>query len=295
VAERATFYGLLREAVLHPITGWDFRWLEGRRVTRGEFPWNYTEKVRELARDSPDLLDLGTGGGEWLAQLEPRPPRTVATESYRPNVPVARARLAPLGVSVVWTKDTGSNASFERTPPSSRLPFGDGTFHLVTCRHDAYVPAEVHRLLAPGGRFITQQVGDGVGDEWYQLFRRKPPPSPDPPWDLPLALRQIERVGLDVVGSGEGSYETVFLDVGAVVWYLRAVPWALPGFSVDRDVVRLREIHERIRREGELTVRMPGFWLEARRPPGRPAPRKRARGPSRARTRPRGSRRRPRR
>jgi cyclopropane fatty-acyl-phospholipid synthase-like methyltransferase len=66
-------------------------------------PWDYTATVLEHARRSPDLLDLGTGGGEWLAALPYRPARTVATEAWPPNVSVARGRLKPLGTEVVRT------------------------------------------------------------------------------------------------------------------------------------------------------------------------------------------------
>lgn len=277
-----TFYGLLREAVLQPMVGWDFGWLEGR-VTRGEFPWNYTEMVRERARRSPDLLDLGTGGGEWLSQLDPRPPRTVATESYPPNVRVARRRLAPLRVDVVWTEETAGNAEQERRPSSALLPFRDGAFHLVANKHESYVPREVARVLAPGGRFVTQQVGSEFRQDWYRLFGRRQRLDTHPAWDLALARRQLEREGLEVLGGAEGSYVTKFLDVGAVVWYLRAIPWTLPDFQVDSEVETLKEVHHRIQAEGPLEIRLPGFWLEASRPSRTTCPTSPPRGQRRSR------------
>ena len=71
---------LLDEAERQPFVGWDFSWLRGRLDSQ-PLPWDYTATVVEHARSSPDLLDLGTGGGEWLAELSYRPPRTVATEA----------------------------------------------------------------------------------------------------------------------------------------------------------------------------------------------------------------------
>lgn len=287
--ETPSFYQLLREAVLHPIVGWDFEWVKGR-IVRGQFPWNYTEQVLVRARRSQDLLDLGTGGGEWLAQLVARPSRTVATESYLPNVPVARARLGPLGVEVVRTTRVPDNPRHGATTILPRLPFHDGSFHVVADRNEAFVASEVARVLAPGGRFLTQQVGDGWNEEWYRLFDRVRPSPTGPRWTVELATRQLEGAGLKVLRTEEGAYATEFHDVGAVVWYLLAVPWTLPGFSVDRDVSTLKRIDRTIRAKGPLVVRFPGFFVEAERPgtvdlPTRPkrvrpspSPKTRARG-----------------
>ena len=58
-----SFERLLEEALGHPVEGWDFGWLEasGRFEEDGP-PWDYRSLVAERAKDSPDLLDLGTGG-----------------------------------------------------------------------------------------------------------------------------------------------------------------------------------------------------------------------------------------
>lgn len=61
-------------------------------------PWDFAAIVDAHSRASPDLLDLGTGGGEWLSRLPYRPTRTVVTEGWVPNVSVARTRLEPLGI-----------------------------------------------------------------------------------------------------------------------------------------------------------------------------------------------------
>ena len=70
---------------------------------------SYTASVVQHARKSPDLLDLGTRGGEWLAELPYRPRRTIATEAWPPNVRVAKARLAPLGIHVVQVAPARDN------------------------------------------------------------------------------------------------------------------------------------------------------------------------------------------
>lgn len=205
------------------------------------------------------LLDLGTGGGEWLAALQSRPPRTVATESWPANVPVARRRLAPLGIEVVETAGTPDNTAQHGEPPL--LPFADGSFDIVCSRHESYVAAEVRRVLAPAGVFLTQQTGGDYGD-FHELLGLERPPVAEPVWTLAFATTQLEHAGLAVVEGAESFEEVRFADVGAFAWYLRAIPWAVPGFTIAGHRQALGELSGR----SPFTVRLPTFWLRARRP-----------------------------
>lgn len=138
------------------------------------------------------------------------------------------------------------------------LPFDDGSFELVCSRHTAYVAAEVARVLAPDGRFLTQQVGGDYGD-FDQLLGIERRPAPDPQWNLSFATKQLAAAGLEVIDGAEGVEEIVFADAGALAWYLRKVPWAVDGFTIDG----FREPLRRLRTPAR--VQQPAFWLEARR------------------------------
>src|SRR5579859_8194497 len=94
------FDALLSEVMAAPVAGWGFTWVEDRTSTT-HTPWSYEELVAERASGARAMLDMGTGGGEVLSSLAARARSTVATEAWEPNVPVARARLAPLGIEVV--------------------------------------------------------------------------------------------------------------------------------------------------------------------------------------------------
>src|SRR4051794_22703951 len=96
----------LVRAAAEPFEGWDFSRLEGR-LTTAPLPWSYEARVHEVVQHAGSLLDMDTGGGERWAGMQPLPSHTVATEGYPPNVPVARARLEPLGVQVVEAKSDG--------------------------------------------------------------------------------------------------------------------------------------------------------------------------------------------
>ncbi|MBI4033526.1 methyltransferase domain-containing protein [Candidatus Saccharibacteria bacterium] len=254
------FEDLLVEAGNHPTAGWDFSWL-GKRLETEPLPWDFRRIVEKHAGGAQSMLDMGTGGGEWLASLPYRPTRTVATEAWGPNVPVAEARLRPLGVEVVKVEPAPDNVLQERHEHRGRLPFADGSFELVINRHSSFVAEGVARVLAKEGQFVTQQVGDGLHRKFRELFRSAPPDRQ--PWRLATATEQVERAGLTVTDSAEGQETISFSDVGALAWYLRMVPWSVPNFSIANFRDRLRELHTRIEEEGPLSVPLPGFYLVA--------------------------------
>ena len=251
---------LLVEAEDRPLGGWDFGWL-GERIGTTSPPWDFQAIVERRARESPDLLDLGTGGGEWLSGLRRRPPRTVATEPWKPNVAVARSRLEPLGVSVVEVEAAPDNVDQASDEP--RLPFRPASFSLVLSRHESYVPSEVARVLAPGGRFLTQQLGTGRYDDLHEALGVPARPASRGPWTLALAVEQLHSAGLRVIDSAEAELETSFADVGALAWFLKAAPWVVPHFSLREHRAALAELHRRIAAEGPYVIREPSFWLEA--------------------------------
>jgi SAM-dependent methyltransferase len=255
------FDTLVAEAAARPVDGWDFSWL-GDRMQILPLPWDFDAIVRRRAQASSDLLDLGTGGGEWLAQLPDRPARAVATESWPANVAIATARLTPLGIEVVQTEPAPDNVDQGPDDPRGALPFPGDSFSLVTSRHTAYVPRELARVLRPGGSFVTEQVGGDYGDFYEALGLERPAARR---LDLAFAASQLRAAGLEVVASADGVETTAFSDVGAFAWYLKAVPWTVAGFAIETHRDALEHVHARIERDGALTTQLPAFWLEARR------------------------------
>jgi SAM-dependent methyltransferase len=250
---------LLAEAQTLPVDGWDLARL-GSRITVEPPPWDFDAVVDAHAASAANLLDLGTGGGEWLAERARRPPQTVVTESWPPNVPVARARLEPLGITVVAVEPTPDNVVQELHHHLPPLPFPSASFALVTARHQSFVATEVARVLAPGGVFLTQQVGGDYGDFYDALGLLRPPPGR---WNLPLAEEQLHAAGVETVDAAEGQETTVFADVGALAWYLRLMPWTVEGFSITARRANLERVHRRIERDGAVRVTLPAFWLKA--------------------------------
>ncbi|MGD7706502.1 class I SAM-dependent methyltransferase [Microlunatus sp. Y2014] len=235
--------------------GWDFSSLGGR-MTGTPLPWDLDAMYRELLGRASRVLDMGTGGGEYLRSFaDDLPDDTVATEGWRPNVPVARAALQPYGIEVV-----------EHDPDSEpRMPFPDGRFDLVLNRHEAFDVAELARVLAPGGTFVTQQVGGLEVGELHALTGKQPD---NPQVTLERCRSALGDAGLEVVASGQDSGWYEFVDVAALVAYLQLVPWDVPDdFSVDRYRDALLTLHERGPAIGKpVRLTKLRFWIRAVRP-----------------------------
>lgn len=259
------FDELMAEAESQPFAGWDFSYVKDRMV-EAPLPWDYLVEVLGRLNGVSALLDLGTGGGEVLSQLAPLPARTFATEEYALNAPIAARRLHPLGAQVVRYEAPMENYA---APGSSRpnkpgLPFRDGAFDLVIDRHEAYLSAEVFRILRPGGKFLTQQCS---GTNFVELNDLLGIPRPSyEPWCLEAAKAQLQSAGFEQVSGREQVHMILFRDVGAVVYYLRTVPWQVPDFTASKHLESLKEIHRQIETSGPLKIGAHHFLVEAVKP-----------------------------
>ena len=245
------FDDLVDEAANAPIEGWDFGWLEGR-ATEERPSWGYARLVAERAATAASLIDLETGGGEFLAGVPHLPRCTVATEAWGPNVDRAAARLHPRQASVVAADE-------------ENLPFREGSFELVISRHPvATCWEEVARVLTPGGRYLSQQVGPRSMVELTELFLgpQRAPPRREPE----QAVVRAGAAGLSVVDLRKARLRATFLDVGAVVYFLRLVIWIVPDFTVTRYRHRLLELHRQIQARGPFVAYATRFLIEATKP-----------------------------
>jgi SAM-dependent methyltransferase len=221
-------------------------------MLEGQAPWSYTRRAAELMRGAGSLLDMGTGGGERLLKMRDSwPQKVVVTEDYPPNIRLAKERLNPLGVQVVEVS----------LPRTGAMPFQDGEFDLVLNRHSGCNPAEVARILTPGGAFLTQQVnGLNVQDLLAEFGASPKWPDSTPELYLPL----LAAAGMQVVDCQEWQGEIEFTDVGAIVYYLKAVPWLVEGFSVDTHQGDLLCLQRRLEAGDRLVFTERRYMIEAR-------------------------------
>jgi SAM-dependent methyltransferase len=254
---QSSFDELIAEAEAAPINGWDFGWLDGR-ATEERPTWRYSQLVAERVKKASRMLDLQSGGGEMLGSLPNLPSFFVATEDWAPNLRMAALRLRPRGASVVGVAHD-----------QPALPFRDATFDLVTSRHPVFTWwNEVARVLRPGGRYLSQQVGPfSVREITEYLMGPLPSVSPRTPI---LARAGAEAAGLRVEDLREARLLTTFGDVGAVVYFLRLVIWIVPDFTVEKYRGRLRALHHEIQEKGPFVAYSTRFLIEATKPvPGR--------------------------
>jgi SAM-dependent methyltransferase len=225
------FDELVAEADAVSVDGWDFSWLDGR-ATEERPPWGYQRVMGERMARATVALDIQTGGGEVLAGVPRLAPTTVVTESWPPNIVRARQNLAPRGVTVVADRD-------------DVLPFRDNACDLVVSRHPVRARwAEIARVLAPGGTYLSQEVGPASVFELSEFFLgplRRDGDAREPSHARAMA----EAAGLEVVDLRAVRLRIEFLDIGAVVYFLRKVIWMVPGFTVAEHRPKLRELPRR--------------------------------------------------
>ena len=155
------------EKIAH-IRGWDFSHIDGRYTEQGNLPWDYRAVIRQYLRPEMKIMDIDTGGGEFLLSLNHPHENTAAMENYLPNVELCREVLLPLGID------------FRPGDGKEKLPFEDGSFDMVINRHGDFNAKEIYRVLKPGGLFITQQVGAENDRELVALLCGETPiPFPD--------------------------------------------------------------------------------------------------------------------
>jgi SAM-dependent methyltransferase len=233
-----------------PFIGWDFSYLNNRMVEE-QPPWSYLTRAAELMGRAASVVDMDTGGGERFLKLKEHwPKKVVATEGYPPNFKLATERLAPLGVKVV-------EVQLSEDEP---MPFAEGEFELVLNRHAAFNPREVARILAPGGTFLSQQVHGLWAQDLLAAFGAKPQwPHAIPAYYLP----KLEAAGLTMIAVKEWRGDLSFSEVGAIVYYLKAVPWLVPDFSVETHLPYLFKLQERLEKGNPLTFEARKYLIEA--------------------------------
>jgi hypothetical protein len=237
----AGFDELVAQALTAPFSGWDFSWLDRRSWTE-PLPWDYSAHVAALARDARTMLDMGTGGGEVLSRLPDRAPCTVATEAWPPNVPWAARRLLPLGIPVIQNEVAADNMDQDGANDGGRMPFHDSSLDLICNRHESFLAAEVSRVLARSGTFVTQQVDYHDNDDLAQILGIETAQEPES-W-IGLAERQVTEAGLVIEEAARAAQRIRFDDIAAVVFYLKAISWSVPGYSLEKYRDRLRALHE---------------------------------------------------
>ncbi len=243
----------LHEEEIAHIHGWGFSHIDGK-YEESPLPWDYKEIIQGFLRPDMRILDMDTGGGEFLLSLHHPYQNTAAIEAYPPNVQLCKETLIPLGID------------FKEASADGSLPFADESFDLVLNRHGSFCAEEIHRVLRPGGLFITQQVGADNDRGLVEALYDNPPPLPYPDQRLSIIRSRFEAAGFLTLDAREAFLPIRFFEIGALVWFARIIQWEFPGFSVEKHLPRLLTLHNHIERGGSVDGRIHRFLLVTSRP-----------------------------
>ncbi len=232
--------------------GWDFSHLRNRKIPIvDDLPWNYGKIAKEFVRRSVSALDMGTGGGEVFSKFAPFPKHAVATEGYVPNFILAKKRLKPLAVNVIKYSNSTKR----------KMPFKNGEFDLILNRHDAFNSKEIFRILQPNGIFLTQQTGGNNMIDLIKIFNRVPKYKS---WSLKVAKDSLTNTGFTIIKVEHWKGKSEFRDVGAVVYYLKNIPWYIHDFSVEKYLPYLEKLQRKLDKGGRLLFTEVRFLIIAK-------------------------------
>jgi len=242
-------YWLAEEAMAH-IHGWDFSHINGRFTEEANLTWDYTQLIRSHLKNSHNLLDIDTGGGEFLLSLNHPYCKTSATEGYPPNVDLCKETLLPLGIN------------FRKMTHYNKMPFDDNSFDVIINRHGNYDVAELYRTLKPNGVFITQQVGNRNDRELVELLC----PGTQNAFSqatLKIQSELFEKQNFKILQGGEVFRPIKFLDVGALVWFAKIIQWEFCDFSVDNCFDNLLKAQQILEKNGSVDGTIHRYFIIA--------------------------------
>ena len=239
----------LKEEKMAHIHGWDFSHIYGRYSEEENLPWDFRTVINKYLKDNMKLLDMETGGGEFLLSLNHPKHNTSAIEGYQPNVELCKKVLLPLGID------------FKEADRDEKLPFENEYFDIITNRHGAYNVTELKRVLKKDGIFITQQVGAENDRELVEMLLPKYKDLPYAEHYLNIKQQEIFEQGFEILESGETFQPIKFFDTGALVWFAKIIEWEFPNFSVKSHLDNLYKIQEIIEANRVVEVRIHKFFI----------------------------------
>src|SRR6266699_909002 len=142
----------------------------------------------------------------------------------------------------------------------------DAAFDLVLASSTSFSPREIYRVLHSGGTLLTLQGGtERRSPDLVDALQGTPPEwtQPGQGWDIDDTL---DDAGFVTVEKIEREGATTYRDIGAVVYFLKAAPWAILDFEVNRYRQRLYQLHLRMKVEGGFTTVGGHCLIEAHKP-----------------------------
>ncbi|MDO8661598.1 MAG: SAM-dependent methyltransferase, partial [Candidatus Woesearchaeota archaeon] len=112
-----------------------------------------------------------------------------------------------------------------------------------------------------GGLFLTQQVEASNLKDLCKEFRA------GQKWDsntLMQVKKYLMQAGFCILDARQWSGKFIFKDVGSIVYFLKAVPWLVPGFSVKKHLTALKKLQKKVDSGKKLVFLQKNFLVLAR-------------------------------
>jgi len=91
--------------------------------------------------------------------------------------------------------------------------------------------------------------------------------TPQWPWSTPEHYRSaLAAAGITILDTRAWEGRMAFTDVGAIVYYLKAVPWLVPDFSVEKHLAPLHDLQDRLDAGTPLSFFAGYYLIEAKKP-----------------------------
>ncbi|WP_299093278.1 class I SAM-dependent methyltransferase [uncultured Metabacillus sp.] len=221
-----------------PFEGWDFSYIKDSWENE-TLPWDYTEIVKKYLSSDIELLDMGTGGGEFLLSLYHPYEKTSVTEGWEPNINLLKSKLVPLGIKLAPIGD------------DDIIDFPDNHFDLVINRHESFRVEEVKRVLKPNGVFITQQVGGENGKRLSNMLIPNFLPSYET-FTMKTVLEVLNEHKFEIMFADEYFPYQKFFNMEALIYYAKVIEWEFPGFNVEAHFNQLLNAYREITKNGYI-------------------------------------------
>ncbi|WP_085992084.1 class I SAM-dependent methyltransferase [Oceanobacillus senegalensis] len=216
--------------------GWDFSHIKDDWENE-TLPWDFTRIINKYLSSNLELLDMGTGGGEFLLSLNHPYEKTSVTEGWQPNIELLKRKLVPLGIKLASIAD------------DDIIDFVDNSFDIIINRHESFHVNEIKRVLRPNGVFITQQVGGENGNRLSNMLI----PNFQPQYrnlNLRNTLCDLKKRDFEIMFADEYFPYQKFFNMKALIYYVKVIEWEFPAFNVKENFDRLLNAYKELTANG---------------------------------------------
>jgi hypothetical protein len=194
-----------------------------------------------------------SAGARCSGRTSPTP--AGAPSPFRPSSPPSTTTWPPTSTRsrTPWSSpETKVRPAPPSTGPTSsgRPPTGPARPNSTCTTFAAWPGVDLH--FPDGGTWVEREL--------YELLMG---PQPDnPSRSAQVAAAEAAAVGLQLVHVQQQALDVVFLDIAAVVHFLRKVPWTVPDFTVQRYYDRLAALHAQLDRDGRFLCHSQRYLIE---------------------------------